>query len=132
MILVQRSTGSVTDIFFSLPACIYCGRIRIFLFPFYRYSSPFPFFPGFVKLLLLFNGHSKLNCVQNLNVKLSQCSFSYKRVTDPRVFLTGGASLDVSFTFDPTGSDTRLQIFTFILILVNLPFKQMAGSLQFW
>jgi hypothetical protein len=29
------------------------------------------------------------------------------------VVLTGGASLDVSFTFDSTGSDTRLQIFSF-------------------
>jgi hypothetical protein len=50
--------------------------------------------------------------------------FSYKRVTDPQVFLTVGPALAVTLTFDPTGSDARLQIFSFILNLVNLPFNE--------
>jgi hypothetical protein len=110
---VQPGTGSDTDIFFLVYRRANIAAGSGFFLPFLPVLVPLPFFRGFVKPLLSFNDHSKLNCVQNLNVKSNWYLFSYKRVTDPRVFLAGGASLDVSFTFEPTGSDTRLQIFSF-------------------
>jgi hypothetical protein len=54
------------------------------------------------------------------------------RVTDPRAFLMERPALAVTLTLEPTGSDTRLSNPFFYLILVNLPFKRMAGSLQNW
>jgi hypothetical protein len=41
-------------------------------------------------------------------------------------------ALAVTLTLEQTGSDTRLSNSFFYLILVNLPFKRMAGSLQNW
>jgi hypothetical protein len=119
---VQPSTGSGTELFVSLPACKYCGRIRFF-FP----LSPVLIISFHSATLLYFRyfltAIQNSTVYKNLNVKTNWYSFSCKRVTDLRVFLTAGPALAVTSTFRPTGSDTRLLNLSFYLILVNLPFK---------
>jgi hypothetical protein len=85
---VQPSTGSGTEIFFSLSARNIAAGSGIF----YSFTGTRYFFPSrnFIILSLFFNGHLKLNCVQNLNAKQTLYSFLYKRVTDPRVSLLRG------------------------------------------